>query len=145
MKYAALIILVVSISCNVSEDGATSPTVVTNPVSVIGATTATVGYSISAQGSYKINTSGIIWDTRFNPTLSLATKTSRDFLSTAIIFDYLTGLSPKTTYHVRPYAITDHGTFYGDEVIFTTNDFLHYIAIAAGDSFSLAIRTDGTL
>ena len=68
-----------------------------------------------------ITVRGFVWSTSANPTTSLSTKTvdngtyrSGSFSANA------TGLSTSQTYYARAYITNTDGTFYGNQITFTT-------------------------
>jgi LPXTG-site transpeptidase (sortase) family protein len=100
---------------------ATAPTVTTQPVTAITATTATGNGNITALGSPNPTQYGVVWDTAINPTVALATKTAQGPIAvTGAFTSAITGLTPNTLYHVRAYATNTAGTSYGADVTFTT-------------------------
>jgi hypothetical protein len=96
----------------------TLPTVETLPVSSIGTTMAAGGGNVTGDGGANVFSRGVCWNTTGNPTL--ADTHSSDGNGLGIFSSLLNGLLPATTYHVRAYATNSVGTFYGDEVVFTT-------------------------
>ena len=84
-------------------------------------TQANVNCLITLEGGVSVSDYGICYATTANPTTNNskisrgATSASQNFTCT------LTGLTPGTEYHVRPYAISDNQTYYGDEKTFTTD------------------------
>ena len=97
---------------------ATLPTVTSNAVSSITATSATCGGNISADGGASVTARGVCWSTSQNPTVSDSHTT--DGNGTGSFSSSITGLTTNTTYYVRAYATNSVGTAYGAEVSFTT-------------------------
>lgn len=95
------------------------PTIATNAVSSISATTATCGGNVTAIGGGEVTESGVCWSTSVNPTIALSTKTS-DGTGIGSFSSSITGLTSETTYYVRSYAINNIGTTYGNEFSFST-------------------------
>jgi hypothetical protein len=95
------------------------PTVTTNSVGFIDATTAQSGGSISSNGGLEITQKGICYATIQAPTIGdnkiISGSGSENFISNLI------DLSPITTYFVRAFAINSIGISYGNEVTFTTS------------------------
>ncbi|MCQ2274781.1 MAG: DUF1566 domain-containing protein [Bacteroidales bacterium] len=95
------------------------PTVSTNNVSNITATSAQCGGLISDNGGFDIIARGVCWNTTGNPTVN-ASHTS-DGVGDGSFVSQITNLAAGTTYHVRAYAINITGTAYGPEKTFTTS------------------------
>ena len=96
----------------------TLPTVSTDPVANIEATSATCGGNVISDGGRPVTARGVCWSTSQNPTTSDRCVANGsgvgEFTST------LNGLTPRTTYYVRAYATNTHGTAYGAQRTFTT-------------------------
>ena len=93
----------------------TVPTVTTNEVTEITATSAIVGGQITDAGNGTISESGICYKTGEEEWTCVALTATNNAFSTA-----LEGLTPNTAYTVRAYATNEEGTGYGEEVTFTT-------------------------
>lgn len=106
----------------------TNPTVSSGSSSDIRSTTATVSCSgISSLGSAgcTISSYGFVVSTTSNPTIGGAGVTKwqvgTSYTTTGTSFSQaLSGLTPNTTYYVKPYATNGHGTSYGSQFSFTT-------------------------
>ncbi|MBO5809643.1 MAG: DUF1566 domain-containing protein [Bacteroidales bacterium] len=94
------------------------PTVTTNTVTNIKATTATCGGNVTSDGNSTVTARGVCWSTSPNPTIN-DNKTT-DGSGTGSYTSNLTNLSDNTTYYVRAYATNEKGTSYGEEKSFTT-------------------------
>ncbi len=99
----------------------TLPTLTGKPVIYITLSSAQSGGNITNDGGANITERGVCWSTSPNPNTSNS-KTidgtgSGDFTSMP------TGLSPLTTYYLRPYATNNVGTAYGTEIMFKTTNF----------------------
>jgi len=94
------------------------PTVTTDNVSDVAATTATSGGNITSDGGAAITARGVCWSTSQNPTVS-GSHTS-DGTGTGTFSSEMTGLTPNTTYYVRAYATNSAGTEYGEQKTFKT-------------------------
>lgn len=93
------------------------PDVVTNQVTDITTTAATVGGEIVSDGGSAITECGVCYKTGNEDwTCVNLTATNNAFSTT------LTELTPNTTYTVRAYATNEEGTGYGEEVTFTTEE-----------------------
>ena len=96
----------------------TIPMVTTNPVTNIGAASATVGGMVTSDGGATVTARGVCWSTGHNPTTSASHTTNGS--GTGSFTSNLTGLTAGTTYYVRAYATNSVGTAYGEERSFTT-------------------------
>lgn len=97
----------------------TTPTVTTQAVTDIAATTATGNGTVVSDGGDTITERGVCWSTSLNPTTSDSKATTSG--TTGAFSASITGLTSGTLYHVRAYAINANGTSYGGNVT-----FLHY-------------------
>ncbi|MEI7502340.1 MAG: leucine-rich repeat protein, partial [Paludibacter sp.] len=97
------------------------PTLITLDVSDIGLNTATGNGNLTGLGTDNPTQFGVVWSTATNPTVALPTKTTQgDVAATGAFTSSITSLTANTTYYVRAYTISNTGTYYGDEVTFTT-------------------------
>ena len=96
----------------------TAPTVTTQAVSSIGATTATGNGNVTSDGGSAITERGVCWKTSTGPTTSDSTATSSG--TTGAYTPSMTSLLSNTLYYVKAYAINAVGTSYGSEVTFTS-------------------------
>jgi hypothetical protein len=95
------------------------PPVITEVVSNITATEATVTANILSDGGSPIIARGVCWSQNPNPT----TKNTKTYHRLKIgTFDrYLSNLEPNKVYYVRAYAMNESGLSYGNELIFKTS------------------------
>ncbi|HCT29535.1 MAG TPA: hypothetical protein DIW31_02100, partial [Bacteroidales bacterium] len=99
------------------------PTVTTQAITAITATTATGNGTITDLGTPNPIQYGIVWSTASNPTVALSTKTEQGVATaTGSFTSTITNLMPLTQYFVKAFATNYAGTSYGDEVSFTTLD-----------------------
>jgi uncharacterized protein (TIGR02145 family) len=91
----------------------------TTAVSAILSNSALSGGNIGNDGGNAITQRGLCWSTTPNPTTANSISSNGSGLGS--YSSNLTGLSPNTLYYVRAYAINSAGTFYGDELSFTTS------------------------
>ena len=96
---------------------ADKPTVVTNDVSNIEATTTTANGNITATGGEDCTVRGFQYGLSQTPTWD---KHSSGSFGTGSYSESLSGLTCDTTYYVRAYATNCAGTDYGDWKSFTT-------------------------
>lgn len=95
------------------------PVVTTSPVITIGKTSAICGGIVSDNGGITMSSRGVVWSTDPNPTVALSTKTN-DGNVKGVFTSNMSSLLPDTTYYVRAYSTYNTGTYYGDEISFTT-------------------------
>ncbi|MBQ6791023.1 MAG: InlB B-repeat-containing protein [Paludibacteraceae bacterium] len=104
----------------------TVPTVSAGSNSAVASTTATVsctgGITSLGTGGCIITSYGFVLGTSANPTLSNTVHEVGTSIAASTGFSKnLTGLTPSTTYYVRPYATNGQGTAYGTQTSFTTS------------------------
>ena len=94
----------------------------TQATSSVLSTTATLNGTVSSFGESSVTSYGFCMNTIGAPTIN-DTKLDKGACSATGVYTYnVTGLTPGTTYYVRPYATNSFGTFYGTEVSFATAD-----------------------
>ena len=113
-----LIILTI-IVCFGCKKNVKSPSVTTNGVTALTNISARSGGTVSNDYGKPITARGVVWSTSPNPTVVLSTKTV-DSLGVGNFTSTITGLNMNTTYYVKAYATNSAGTFYGNEIVFTT-------------------------
>jgi hypothetical protein len=97
-----------------------TPTVTTQAVTDITATTATGNGDVTYLGIPNPIQYGVCWNTSGNPTTA-DNKTQKGSISaTGAFTSSIIGLSGSTTYYVRAYATNTVGTSYGEQVQCTT-------------------------
>ena len=99
----------------------------TTAASVITATSATSGGTVSSDGGSAITARGVCWSTTANPTI--ANSITTDAGTTGAFTSSITGLTQQTTYYVRAYATNSMGTAYGSPITFITG------ALSVGNSY----------
>ncbi len=98
-----------------------APTVTTQAVSGIGATTATGNGNITSLGIPNPTAYGVCWSsTNTNPTTSDSKVDNGAASATGAFTAAITGLTPGALYYVRAYATNAAGTSYGAVVTFTS-------------------------
>lgn len=95
-----------------------NPTLYTAMVSSITSSTAVSGGTIQNDGGSTVTAYGVCWSINQNPTL--ADSFTNDGSGIGNFVSNLTGLASLTTYYIRAYATTASGTYYGNELNFTT-------------------------
>ena len=120
---------------------ATNPTITTTLASLITANTAICGGNITNDGGLIITTRGVCWDTLTNPTIIKA-KTI-DGSGTGTFTSSIIGLTQAKTYYVRAYAVTSLGTFYGNEIVFTSQNGVVNLSTANVSSITATSASTG--
>lgn len=87
-------------------------------VSGVSTNTAECNVIISGDGGSAITARGVCWANSPGP--DLTDSYTSDGAGTGSYTSHVSGLSKETIYFLRPYAINVAGTYYGDEVTFTT-------------------------
>ena len=94
------------------------PAVLTDSVTNISPTSATVGGEVTDDGNGVVAERGVVYSTNPNPTIE-SNKVVCGRGKGAFTCN-LTDLQDGVTYYVRAYAVNEKGTAYGDEKLFTT-------------------------
>jgi hypothetical protein len=97
----------------------TSMAVTTSNVTSITNVSAVCGGEITDDGGLSVTERGVCWNTTGDPTLSDNYITIGT--GTGTFSGTITGLSNKTKYYVRAYAVNSNGTKYGNTISFTTS------------------------
>lgn len=92
----------------------------TSEASSITATSATSGGVITNDGGAAISVRGICWSTNPNPTTANGKSTNSG--GTGTFATNITNLEANKIYYIRAYATNIVGTYYGNEIKFTTQD-----------------------
>ena len=98
----------------------TAPTVTTQAVSSIAATTATGNGNITDLGSPDPIAHGVCYNTTGSPTVADSTTDEGAATTTGAFTSSMTSLSINTKYYVKAYAANAVDTSYGSEINFTT-------------------------
>ena len=93
-------------------------TLTTTEVTSITATNAISGGTIINDGGEEIISRGVYWGT--NPDMNVIVGATVDGNGSGSFVSYLYGLTPKTTYYVKAYVLTDAGKAFGPTISFTT-------------------------
>lgn len=131
----------------------TIPSLETLPATDLTESSATVSCEINDDGGQPILARGFVLAASPDPTLGIGTDHPDDSGDPSAPGTYsldLAGLSPGTTWHVRAYATNVHGTAYGSNRTFTTDEVLEIIdglaernrRILSGDRHQLHFRLD---
>ncbi len=94
------------------------PSVSTNGVTSITATSAQAGGYVYSDGGDQQVARGVCWSTSPNPTVN--NSHTIDGTGTGLFVSYISGLTANTTYYFRSYASSSIMTVYGQQVVFTT-------------------------
>ena len=113
-----------------------APTVTTQAVTSITATSATGNGNIIDLGAPNPSAHGVCWNTAGTPTTADDYYPEGEANSTGEFSSPMHGLNPNTTYYVRAYATNTVGTSYGNEVSFTTPPELPTVSTLAVDSIT---------
>lgn len=119
------------------------PTVSTNVVTDITASSAVCGGAISSDGGYAVSDKGLVWSTSTYPTIddnSVSRGSGSSPFSATI-----SGLAIGTTYYIRAYATNVNGTVYGEQRAFTTTNGLPTVSTTAPVRDNLTVVTGGTV
>lgn len=93
--------------------------ITTGEITSITATGAVSGGNITDAGGGIVTAKGVCWAETENPTTGHF-KTE-DGTGKGLYNSYLTSLESSTTYYVRAYAVISSGTYYGNQLMFTTD------------------------
>lgn len=96
----------------------TLPTVSTIDVSTITTSGAFAEGEIVTDGGTPVTKKGFVWGT--SPAPSFPSPNFSEETGSALFFSSISGLTSKTTYYLRAYAINKVGTAYGKEITFKT-------------------------
>ena len=99
---------------------ASSFSVTTAEPTGITATSAVVGGTVNAPEGTHVFLRGVCWGTEPNPDIDGNHTTEESGMGS--FNSTLEGLSPRTVYYVRAYAVSDHGLAYGNELVFIATD-----------------------
>jgi len=94
------------------------PEITTKIVTDIFTRKATSGGDCASEGQSAITTRGVCWNTTGTPTT--ANPKTADGTGIGSFPSLMTGLTGSTLYYVRAYVINTEGTYYGNQVTFTT-------------------------
>jgi len=92
--------------------------VTTTAASSITETGAIAGGNVISDGGIEVSARGLCWSTSANPTIT--GNHTNDGSGLGVFVSTLSGLTSNTTFHIRAYATNAGGTYYGDDLSFTT-------------------------
>ncbi len=107
-------------------------TLSTTAVTSVTMSGATSGGNITSDGGAPVTMRGVCWSTSSNPVVT--NSHTSDGTGTGSFVSSITGLTANTLYHVRAYATNSAGTFYGNDIQFTTICALYTLPFS--ESFS---------
>jgi Protein of unknown function (DUF1566) len=114
------------------------PTLATTAITSITNNSASSGGTVPENLGVTVTTRGVCWNTSQNPTI--ANSHTTDGSGSGSFSSNLTGLSANTIYYVRAYATSTMGTFYGNQVSFTTSN----LSIGQNYGGGIIFYIDGT-
>jgi len=91
----------------------------TAPVTSITQKSVVTGGNITSDGGEAVTARGVCWGFSGNPTIN--NNKTTDGTGIGSFVSNIIGLTEKTTYYVRAYAINSEGISYGNEISFTTS------------------------
>ena len=98
------------------------PTIVTTTATTITPTTGVSGGNITSDGGAPVTVRGICFSTITNPTTANTVISGGSGIGS--FSSNLSGLTTLTTYYIRAFATNSAGTAYGNQVSFTTTDYV---------------------
>jgi hypothetical protein len=128
-----------------TTDPSPVPTVSTAAAFSITATSASLGGTVSLQGSSSVTERGVVYSSSDNTPLIGETGVTKDTNGAGIgsFNEVIASLSPNTTYYYRTYATNASGTGYGTVMSFTTLNALPEVSTAAASSITSNTATLG--
>lgn len=116
------------------------PNFTTTAITNITHNSANTGGTLTTDGGSAITARGVVYATSPNPTIanSVVSNGSGNGAYTA----NLTGLLSNTTYYVRAYVTNANGTYYANEVSFTTANIVSPIATAPSHTTNTAFTAN---
>lgn len=119
-------------------------TVTTLIITSIMAQSASGGGSVTGEGGSAVTTKGVCWSTSPGPAINDPKTVNGSGLGT--FSSSLTGLNPMMVYYVRAYAVNAVGTYYGNEVSFTTlNGIIQLTTTAASNILWFSATSGGNI
>jgi uncharacterized protein (TIGR02145 family) len=113
------LLLILTFSCT-KENIIVPPLKIKAPeILSIGSNAVTISSKILNMGSEEVINQGICWNTQPSPSIDNNKKDGD--LKDSTIFCRTSELTPNTKYYARTFVTNRIGTFYGDEIDFTTN------------------------
>ncbi|PTX63793.1 putative secreted protein (Por secretion system target) [Kordia periserrulae] len=128
-----------------TTDTSSVPVVSTAAAFNITATSASLGGTVSLQGTSSVTERGVVYSSLDNTPLIGETDVTKDTNGAGIgsFNEVIASLSPSTTYYYRTYATNASGTGYGPIMSFTTLNALPGVATATASSITSNTATLG--
>ena len=126
-----------------------TPTLTTTSVSTYGATSATLGGNVTANGGATVTERGVVYSsTDATPTIG-ETGVTQDTngVGSGTFSESIASLSPGTTYYVQAYATNSVGTSYGGVVSFTTSPLatITFVSVPGNGTYIIGQNLDFTV
>lgn len=102
------------------DDEVVIPTVCTQIITALTATSAVSGGVVTNNGLAEIESQGIVWNTSPNPSIDNNLGYTDNGSVAGDFVSEMNNLTPNTIYYVRAYAINSAGTGYGEQIVFET-------------------------
>ena len=118
--------------CDKQQNENIQLTLTTTDMSAITSNSVITGGSIISSIGLNITSKGVVWSTSNNPTILLSTKTN-DGNGTNSFTSNIIGLNADTKYYVRAYATIQSGTYYGNEISFTTRASMSFATVTSAN------------
>ncbi|HPQ35755.1 MAG TPA: FISUMP domain-containing protein, partial [Tenuifilaceae bacterium] len=115
----------------------------TSDVTEITGNSAESGGNVTTDGGAAVTARGIVWSNSENPTVSENQGITTNGTGTGSWVSGIVDLTPSNTYYVRAYATNSVGTYYGNEVNFTTTDGLPILTTVEVTSISSVSAQSG--
>ena len=117
--------LLLLFSCSPDSTPPKSTSITTSLISDVNFTTVSSGADIASDGGQPITARGLVWSSAHNPTFDgmIGSFYVDGGKGSGTFSSQISNLELGSTYFVRAYAINSLGTFYGNELTFTTKTF----------------------
>jgi hypothetical protein len=107
-------------------------------------------FNMPNEGYNSLVNKGVCWGTTINPTTqdNIGYNEKYDMVIDNILYHYnswIVGLQPSTQYHARPFFVTGEGSFYGEDISFSTNPVPVVITVGVTDITSTSAVVIGNV
>jgi uncharacterized protein (TIGR02145 family) len=120
-----------------------TPQVSTISIDSIRANTAYASGEVINNGGLSVTARGFCWNTSHNPTIN--NSLSNEGSGVGAFANWVSGLSPDSTYYIRAYATNSQGTGYGEELSFTTINLATVITLEATEITPYQAKLSGNI